>query len=206
MLVFAVTGAIVINDVSHGAISHPGIAMVSGLVVMVLVYLVGHISGAHFNPAVTLGFWVNKRFPGKKVVPYMGAQALGAFLASFLMKLGFPLHPTIGATLAGRSLDLIFGLEVLLTLFLVVVILVITTREVAYQPLVGVVIGATIGLEVLFAGPISASMNPIRSLAPAVVSGHFEGLWIYLSAPFLGALSSVLVMKALIFPPAPISR
>lgn len=191
-LVFAGTGAIVINDVSDGAITHVGIALTFGLVVLALIYALGDVSGCHLNPAVTLGFYATKRFEGRWVVPYLAAQFSGALLASLTLRLLFPAHRTLGATLpAGAALQS-FILEFLLTLFLMFVILQVSSGSKETGILAGVAVGAVIALEAMFAGPIcGASMNPARSLAPAVVSGNVSTLWIYLAAPVLGAIASV---------------
>jgi aquaporin Z len=188
-LVFAGTGAIVINQVSGGAISHAGIALTFGLIVLAMIYTFGDVSGGHFNPAVTCGFAVAGRFRWREVPGYVGAQAVGALGASFLLRSLFPDHATLGATLPAGSPGQSFVLEVVLTFILMLVILSVSTGAKEKGITAGIAIGATIGLEAMFAGPIcGASMNPIRSLAPAVASGHLEHLWIYLAAPLLGAL------------------
>ena len=191
-LVFAGTGAIVFNDVSHGAITHVGIALTFGLVVLTLIYTLGDVSGAHFNPAVSFGLAVAGRFPWRDVLPYVAMQLFGAFAASGLLKGLYPQHETLGATLPRDSAFGSFVLEVLLTAFLVFSILCVTAVPGEKKLLVGVAVGAVIALEALFAGPIcGASMNPARSLAPAVVSGNLQHLWVYLCAPFVGALLGV---------------
>lgn len=155
-LVFAGTGALVIDAVSGGAITHVGVAITFGLIVLEMVYAIGDVSGCHLNPAVTLGFYAARRFEGRMVVPYIVAQCIGAVLASISMKLMFPTS----------------GL------------------------LAGVARGAVIGLEAVFAGPISgASMNPARSLAPALLSLRLDHLWLYPAAPILGAVASVAVCR-----------
>lgn len=195
-LVFAGTGAIVINDVSGGAVTHVGVALTFGLIVLSMIYAVGDVSGCHLNPAVSLGFLAARRFNAGDVVPYLGSQCAGAFLASATLRLLFPTHATLGATLpAGDALQS-FVLEFLLTLLLMFVILSVSIGAQEKGVLAGVAVGAVIALEALFAGPISgASMNPARSLAPAVLSGHVSALWIYLVAPILGAWGSVLVCR-----------
>jgi len=191
-LVFAGTGAIVINDVSGGTVTHVGIALTFGLVVLALIYALGDISGAHLNPAVTVGFWTARRFPGRQVLPYLLAQCAGALAASAVLKLLFIQHPTLGATLPAGWPFRSFVLEIILTALLMFVILSVSTGAKEKGILAGVAVGAVIGLEAMFAGPITgASMNPARSLAPALLSAHIEHLWIYLSAPALGALLAV---------------
>lgn len=195
-LVFAGTGAVVINDVSGGTVSHVGIALTFGLVVLAMVYALGDVSGCHLNPAVTLGFFAARRFEGRWVAPNIASQCAGAVLASLTLRLMFPAHATLGATLpAGDALQS-FVLEVILTLILMFVILSVSTGSKEKGVLAGVAVGSVIALEAPFAGPISgASMNPARSLAPALVSLRLDGLWVYLAAPVLGACASVLVCR-----------
>ncbi|MBS0263803.1 MAG: MIP family channel protein [Planctomycetes bacterium] len=195
-LVFAGTGAIVIDAVSGGAVSHVGVALTFGLIVLAMIYALGDVSGCHLNPAVTLGFFVARRFEGRMVGPYIVSQCLGAILASLTLRFMFPTNNTLGATLpAGDALQS-FVLEFILTLILMFVILSVSTGSKEKGILAGVAVGSVIALEALFAGPISgASMNPARSLAPALVSLRFDSLWIYLVAPVLGALVSVLTCR-----------
>jgi aquaporin Z len=195
-LVFAGTAAIVVNDVSGGMVSHVGVAATFGLVVMAMVYAVGDVSGAHINPAVTIGFWLARRFPGSDVVPYVASQIAGALLASVLVLALFGPHAALGATLPAGSPAQSFGLEIVLTLLLMFAILTVTTGAKEKGAIAGVVIGGVVGLEALFAGPISgASMNPARSLAPALVSGEVQHLWIYLVAPPIGAALAMLACR-----------
>jgi aquaporin NIP len=191
-LVFAGTGAIVINSVSQGTITHAGIALTFGLVVLAMIYTFGDVSGAHLNPAVTIGFAIARRFGWNEVLPYIAAQCSGAFAASALLRLLFPSHATLGATIPAGATWQSFVLEVVLTLVLMLVILSVSTGAKEKGITAGIAIGAVIGLEAMFAGPIcGASMNPVRSLAPAVVSGKLTELWIYLAAPVLGAALAV---------------
>ncbi len=196
-LVFAGTGAIVINDVSGGAITHVGVAMTFGLIVLAMIYSLGDISGAHFNPAVTLAFWRARRFDGAKVLPYIASQLGGALLASGLLRALFPAHPTLGATLPAGPAAQSFILETVLTALLMFVILNVSTGAKEKGVTAGIAIGAVIMLEAMFAGPIcGASMNPARSLAPALISGNLGALWIYLLAPVLGAWLAVAGCRA----------
>jgi aquaporin NIP len=197
-LVFAGTGAIVVNSVSGGQVTHVGVALTFGLIVLAMIYAVGDVSGAHLNPAVTLGFVLAGRFPARQATPYTLAQLAGALLASLLLRASFPDHPTLGATLpAGPALQS-FVFEAVLTLMLMFVILSVATGAKERGLLAGVAVGAVIALEALFAGPVSgASMNPARSLAPAFVSGVLEHLWVYLAAPPLGAALAGVVCKAI---------
>jgi aquaporin NIP len=191
-LVFAGTGAIVINQTSGGAITHPGIALTFGLIVLAMIYTFGDVSGAHFNPAVTAAFAAAGRFPWRNVPGYIGAQLAGAFLASAVLRVLFPESQTLGATLPAGSALQSWTLEVILTLLLMIVILSVSTGAKEKGITAGIAIGAVIALEAMFAGPIcGASMNPARSLSPAIVSGQVQHLWVYLSAPVLGALLAV---------------
>ena len=195
-LVFAGTGAIIINDVSGGAITHVGISLTFGLIVLAMIYAVGDVSGAHLNPAVTLGFVAARRFEWRWVLPYLGSQAAGAFIASSLLRFLFPTHPTLGATIPSGADSQSFVLEAVLTAILMFVVLSISKGAKERGLLAGVAVGAVIALEALFAGPIcGASMNPVRSLAPAVVSGNWKSLWVYLTAPVLGAVLGVLCSR-----------
>jgi aquaporin NIP len=192
-LVFCGTGAIIINQESSGAITHVGIAITFGLIVAAMIYSLGEISGAHLNPAVTFAFWVSKEFPTKEVIPYIFSQTLGAFIASLILKLLFPLNQLLGTTLPSGSPMQSFILELILTFILMLVIFQVAKGSKEQGMFAGIAIGSVVLLEAMFAGPIcGASMNPVRSLAPAIVSGHLEHLWIYLTAPFIGALLSVL--------------
>lgn len=191
-LVFAGTGAITINDVSQGTVTHVGIALTFGLVVLAMIYAVGEVSGAHLNPAVTIAFWVARRLEGRRVVPYIASQLAGALTASITLRLLFPAHATLGTTLPSGPWLQSFVLEFLLTAILMFVILCVSTGAKETGVMAGVAIGGVVGLEALFAGPIcGASMNPARSFAPAIVSLHLEHLWIYLAAPTLGAAFAV---------------
>ena len=166
-----------------------------------MVYAIGDVSGSHLNPAVTLGFWFSRRFPGRAVIPYLLSQVLGAFLASGLMRAMFVTHATLGATKpAGPALQS-FVLEAVLTAMLMFVILAVSSGAKEKGLMAGIAVGGVIGLEALFAGPIcGASMNPVRSLAPAVVSGDLAGLWIYLAAPLLGSAVEVACCR-MVHPP-----
>lgn len=197
LLVFCGTGAIIINHRADGVITHPGVAATFGLVVMVLIFAFGGISGAHFNPAVTLAFWAAKLFPGRQVLPYLGLQFTGALAASISLRALFPEHPTLGATLPTIGAGQAFIMETLLTFFLMLVVFTVALGEPAFRPFAPLAIGATVGLEALFAGPVTgASMNPARSLGPALVSGHLESAWLYVLAPVCGALLALLVWRS----------
>lgn len=191
-LVFCGTGAIITNQETDGVITHAGIAITFGLIVSAMIYTVGDISGAHLNPAVTLAFWVARTFPGKEIVPYIISQAAGAFAASLTLKLLFPANDTLGATLPAGSPMQSFVLEAILTFILMFVILRVANGSKEQGMFAGLAIGGVVLLEAMFAGPIcGASMNPIRSISPAITSGHTEHLWIYIFAPILGAITAV---------------
>jgi aquaporin Z len=196
ILIFAGTGAIVINQVSGGSITHLGIALAFGLAVMAMIYTFGDISGAHLNPAVTTAFAAAGRFPWKNVPLYLAAQISGALAGSVSLRLLFPEATTLGATLPAGSPTQSFVLEVILTAILMLTVLSVSTGAKEKGITAGIVIGGVIALEALVAGPIcGASMNPARSLAPAAVSGSWTHLWIYLIAPTLGALIAVPLHK-----------
>ncbi len=187
-LVFAGTCAIVVDDLSGGAVTHVGVSLAFGLVVMAMIVAVGDVSGAHLNPAVTLGFFLARRLPGAQVLPYVASQCLGALLASALVRTAFPTHAGWGSTLPAGGLAASFLLETLLTFFLMSVILGVATGARERGVLAGLAIGAAVALGALVGGPISgASMNPARSLGPAVMSGSLGVMWLYTLAPALGA-------------------
>jgi aquaporin Z len=195
-LVFAGTGAIVIDEVTGGGVSHVGIALTFGLIVLAMIYTLGDISGAHINPAVTIGFWAARRFEWRKVLPYVVSQCAGALLASVVLRFLFPANITLGATIPAGPLTQSFVLELILTALLMFVILGVSTGAREKGITAGIVVGSVIGLEAMFAGPIcGASMNPARSLAPAVVSFHLQNLWIYLLAPVIGAVIGVFACR-----------
>ncbi|MDZ7878800.1 MAG: aquaporin [Saprospiraceae bacterium] len=197
-LVFCGTGAIVINQETNGAVSHVGVAITFGLIVMCMIYTFGEISGAQFNPAVTLGFALAGRFDKKEVLPYIGSQIAGAFLASLILKFLFPNNANLGATLPAGSQMQSFVLEIILTFLLMLVILNVSQGSKETGLFAGIAIGGTVLLEAMFAGPIcGASMNPVRSLSPAIVSGNMTDLWVYIAAPILGAFLAVFTWKIL---------
>jgi aquaporin NIP len=192
LLVFCGTGAIIVNQETHGVIGHAGIAMTFGLVVMALIYALGNISGAHFNPAVSLAFVLAGTFPGRELPGYIGSQLVGAILASLVLHGLFPGNAGLGATLPAGTWPQSFILEAILSFFLMLVILNVAHESKEQGLFAGLAIGSVILLEAMFAGPIcGASMNPVRSLAPALVSGHLELLWIYLAAPVIGMAAAV---------------
>ena len=193
-MIFCGCGAMTVNEITSGSISHDGVAMTWGLIVMCMIYAFGEISGAHFNPAVTFGFAYAKKFPWKEVPKYFLAQAIGAFLACLLLWFFFPESETLGSTLPADGFEpyKAFILELLLTFFLMVVIINVSTGSKEIGTMAAIAVGSIILLEAMFAGPMTkASRNPIRSLAPAIVSGNIQHLWLYLTAPFIGAFLAV---------------
>jgi aquaporin NIP len=190
-------GSVLVNQATAtasqpGVVTLVGVALVWGLLVMALASAFGDLSGCHINPAVTVGFAVARRFPWKEVVPYLASQVVGAFAAILFLKLLFPTSTTLAATAPDGDPWRSFALEVFLTWFLMLAILGVSTGAKEKGITAALVVGGVIALEVLFAGPISgASMNPARSLAPAVVSGKVDFVWLYLLAPTLGALLAV---------------
>lgn len=193
-MIFCGCGAMTVDEITNGDITHVGVAITWGLIVMSMIYAFGEISGAHFNPAVTFGFAYAGKFPWNKVPAYILAQSIGAFLACFVLWFLFPQSETFGATLPADGFEpyRAFVLELLLTFFLMVTIINVSTGSKEIGTMAAIAVGGVILLEAMFAGPMTkASMNPIRSLAPAIISGNHQHLWLYLTAPFIGAFLAV---------------
>ncbi len=196
ILVFCGTAAMAVNEVTGGAVTHVGIGITWGFIVIALIYAFGEISGAHFNPAVTIAFAYAKKFPWKEVPKYIFFQTIGGVLASFLVLYLFPESETLGGTRTILSTEKAFILELLLTFVLMLVIINVSTGSKETGMMAGIAIGGVVMLEALFAGPMTnASMNPVRSFAPALVAGYWENLWLYLIAPIIGAIFAVLSCK-----------
>jgi aquaporin NIP len=194
-LVFAGCGAVMVDAKTH-ALGHVGVAITFGLVIMAMIYAVGHISGAHFNPAVTFAFAVSRHFPRGRAFGYWSAQLAGAVLAAAILRgsLGNVAH--VGATLPSGSQAQSFLWELVLTFFLMFVIMAVATDTRAVGEAAAIAIGGTVGLDAMFGGPISgASMNPARSIGPAFVSGSLHALWLYLLAPLVGAALGALIYQ-----------
>jgi aquaporin NIP len=197
-LVFCGTGAVVIDTQTRGAVTHVGIAITFGLVVMAMIYTLGETSGAHLNPAVSIAFTLAGRLPSKALAPYIASQLAGALLASGTLRFLFPTDRFLGATLPAGPAMQSFVLETILTFFLMLVIMGVSTGPKEQGLFAGIAIGSVVLLEAMFAGPIcGASMNPARSLAPAIVSGHIEYLWVYIIAPVAGAAIAIPTWKYL---------
>jgi MIP family channel proteins len=196
-LVFAGCGAIMV-DATTGALGHPGIAVTFGLVIMAMIYALGHVSGAHFNPAVTLAFAVTRHFPWPRVGLYWAAQVAGAVLAAVALRASLGDVADLGATAPAGSDAQSFVWEIVLTFLLMLVIMAVATDTRAVGEAAAIAIGGTVALGALFGGPVSgASMNPARSLGPALVGGELGALWIYLLAPPLGAVAAAIVYQLL---------
>ena len=195
-MIFCGTGAMTINETTGGDVTHVGIGITWGLIVMAMIYAFGEISGAHFNPAVSIAFAYAKKFSWKEVPKYIFFQVAGAFTASLLLMWLFPKSELLGATIPTVDVWRAFVLELILTFFLMVVIINVSTGSKEVGMMAGIAIGSVVLLEALFAGPITnASMNPARSLAPNIVSGNIKGLWLYILAPITGALLAVVSCK-----------
>jgi MIP family channel proteins len=192
-LVFAGCGAVMV-DAKTQALGHVGVAISFGLVIMVMIYAVGHISGAHFNPAVSFAFALTRHFPWPRVFGYWTAQVVGALAAAAILRgsLGDIAH--VGATLPSGTQGQSFLWELVLSFFLMFVIMAVATDTRAVGEAAAIAIGGTVGLDAMFGGPISgASMNPARSIGPALVGGDLHALWIYILAPITGAALGALV-------------
>jgi len=195
-MIFCGTGAMTVNEVTSGDVTHVGIAITWGLIVMAMIYAFGETSGAHFNPAVTIAFAYAKKFAWKEVPKYIIAQVLGAFAASLILCYLFPASEYLGATIPTVDVGRAFVMELLLTFFLMVVIINVSTGSKEIGIIAGIAVGAVVLLEAMFAGPITnASMNPARSIAPAIVAGKMQHLWMYILAPILGAILAVISCK-----------
>ena len=198
ILVFAGTSAIVVNELSHGVVTHLGVSLVFGLVVAAMIYTLGDVSGAHINPAVTIAFWLARRFPARQLLPYIISQLAGALVASVVVCLLFGDSSTLGATIPSGSAAQSLVLEMLLTFILMLTIINVATGSSEKGVMAGMAVGGVVALGALFAGPISgASMNPARSIGPALVSGEMHMLWIYVVAPVAGACLAILCCRCI---------
>jgi aquaporin NIP len=196
-LVFAGCGAIVTEAEHPGALGTVGIALVFGLVIMAMIYATGHLSGAHLNPSVTLAFTLTRHFPARDAIVYIGAQLVGAIAGAALLLAVWPSQPaSLGATLPSVATGSALVYEGVLTAFLMFTIMAVATDTRAVGAGAAIAIGGVIGLDAMFGGPITgASMNPARSIGPALVSGELHDLWIYLVAPVAGAAAGALAYQ-----------
>jgi len=198
-LVFCGTGAIIINQETGGSVTQVGIAFTFGLIVMSMIYAMGDVSGAHLNPAVSISFTLSGRFPFKNLLPFIVSQITGAIAASAVLRFLFPQNQFLGATIPSGSQSQSFVLEFILTFFLMLTIIHVSTGSKEQGATAALAIGSVVGLEAMFAVPIcGASMNPARSLAPAIISHHTEHLWIYFAGPIIGASAAVPIGKFLL--------
>jgi MIP family channel proteins len=188
-LVFAGCGAVVTNATHQNALGAVGVSLVFGLVIMVMIYATGHLSGAHINPAVTVAFALTRHFPGRDAIAYIGAQLIGATAGAFLLLAAWSSKPAaLGATVPSVATGTALLYEVVLTAFLMFVIIAVATDTRAVGAAAAIAIGGTVGLDALFGGPITgASMNPARSFGPALASGTWTQFWIYVAGPVIGA-------------------
>jgi aquaporin NIP len=188
-LVFAGCGAVVTNATHQGALGNVGISLVFGLVIMVMIYATGHLSGAHINPAVTIAFTLTRHFPPREAISYIAAQVIGATAGALLLLATWTSQPgQLGATVpsVGSATALVY--EIVLTAFLMFVIIAVATDTRAVGAAAAIAIGGTVGLDALFGGPITgASMNPARSFGPALASGTWTDFWVYVAGPVIGA-------------------
>ncbi len=189
-LVLIGPGAVMVDAYTHGALGPTGIALAFAFVVLAMIYALGHLSGAHINPAVTIAFWSVRRFPGREVLPYLGAQCLGAILASAAMRIVLGPIGSMGATLPNVGIGRSFLIEWLFSFALMLVIMAVATDSRVADGFAGVAVGLTVGFCALLGPLTGASMNPARSLGPALVGGLWEGHWIYWVAPITGMMAA----------------
>jgi aquaporin NIP len=196
-LVFAGCGAIIANERYHGALGAVGVSLVFGLVIMTMVYATGHLSGAHINPAVTIAFTLTRHFPLRGALAYIAGQLAGAILAALVLLGVWPSKPAhLGATAPTVAVGSALLYEITLTAFLMFVIMAVATDTRAVGAAAAIAIGGVIGLDALFGGPVTgASMNPARSLGPALASGEWRDIWIYLAGPVIGAALGALAYQ-----------
>lgn len=196
-LVFAGCGAVVTNATHQNTLGSVGVSLVFGLVIMVMIYATGHLSGAHINPAVTIAFTLTRHFPGRDAIAYIGAQVAGAVAGAFLLLAAWPSRPAnLGSTVPSVSTGTALLYEIVLTAFLMFVIIAVATDTRAVGAAAAIAIGGTVGLDALFGGPITgASMNPARSFGPALASGTWTDFWIYIVGPVVGAAIGALAYQ-----------
>jgi aquaporin Z len=200
IMVFLGCGAMVIDNVYGGVLTHLGVALVWGLVVMMMIYSIGNVSGAHMNPAVTITFFIAKKFSKKELIPYLAAQITGAILGALLIKSIFPSLELYGNTLISDKVSIFGGffVEVILSFILMFVILNISTGHKEKGIMAGVAVGTAVALDAAVGGPITnASMNPARTIGPAIISGNYSNIWVYMIAPFIGMALALPVVTSI---------
>lgn len=198
-LVFFGTGAVIISSLTENSLGLTGISIAFGLVVTVMIYTFGNISGAHINPAVSIAFAIKDKSPIKDTLLYIAFQVTGAILASVILSILFPTDTYLGTTLPSGTVSQSFIMEFISTFFLMLVILGVTQQGTAHtKAFAGLVIGATVTTMIFTAGPVSGgSFNPARSIGPALISGKIQYLWLYIISPTLGAITATLIWKYL---------
>jgi MIP family channel proteins len=204
-LVFAGCGAIVANAQYDKTLGAVGVSLVFGLIIMVMIYATGHLSGAHINPAVTLAFTLTRHFPAREAIAYIGAQLAGATAGALALAAVWTDKPAdLGATVPSVGAGSAFFYELILTAFLMFVIIAVATDTRAVGAAAAIAIGGTVGLDALFGGPVTgASMNPARSFGPALVSGTWTDFWVYLAGPIAGAALGALAYQLIRTPVTP---
>lgn len=194
LLVLFGTGSIVLNQSGFSFFTHAVISAVFGISVFLMIILFGKLSGAHINPAVTICLAIDKKFRWREVIPYCIFQLVGALCASFLLHLIFPQNELLGATRPAGASSLAFFIEILLMFILMLMILNAAPNLI----ISAAVIGTVVGFEAFFAGPFTgASMNPARSIGPAIVSGHLKDLWLYILAPLFGGTLAIFINRSM---------
>lgn len=193
-IVFFGCGAVVVDGLKDGIIGHIAINVSFGVIVMVMIYVFGNVSGAHFNPAVTIAFWAAKKFQGKMVLPYIISQILGGIGGAYMLVILYPMSPTYGENMPSGTTFQALILEIVMTFFLMLIIHGVSTKHLEKGIMAGIAIGSYIAIEGFIAGPVSSSsMNPARSIGPALASGDYTKLWIFLIGPVIGALLASMV-------------
>ena len=191
-LVFLGAGAASVNAWSNGAVSHTGVALAFGGIILVAVYALGHISGAHLNPAVTFGFWIARRFPGREVAPYIAAQLAGATAAAFALQVAVGSFTVFATTRPAIPVLSALGVEIVLSFFLMLVIMAVATDARVSGEVAGLAVGFVVMVDALMGGPLTgASMNPARSFGPALATGQWTAHWIYWIGPLAGMAIAV---------------
>ena len=195
-IVFFGCGAVVVDTLKGGIIGHVGVNVAFGVIVAVMIYSFGNVSGAHFNPAVTIAFWAAGKLERQLIIPYVASQVLGGIAGAFMLMVIFPTTPTFGENVPAGTAFQAFALELIMTFFLMLIIHSVSTGHMEKGIMAGVAIGGYISIEGYIAGPFSSSsMNPARSIGPAIASGDYTLLWIFLTAPIIGAFLASMVRR-----------